>query len=108
MKIKLELPDWVDERHIRIFAGSVELVAYKLAHEDFWNIKVDRCIQCGECCTNLSELFHEPVKDGVCVHLKPVDRFGKRECAKPMLMSRMCASANSKKCKHVTYCKEKV
>ena len=77
MKIEIDLPDWVDERHIRIFAG-VELAAFKWSHEDFWKVKDGRCQQCGECCTNLKN-HTEPTINGECIHLDE-ERKGKRLC----------------------------
>ena len=70
MKIKLELPEWATERHIRVFAG-VELVAYKLAHEDKFKIKTSRCNYCGKCCTNVrvDHLFGRNPKTGNCQFL---------------------------------------
>ena len=49
MRIEIDIPDWADERHIRILAGR-ELAAAKLAHEDFWRVKDVRCNHCGKCC----------------------------------------------------------
>lgn len=48
MKIELELPDWVSERHLYILAG-IELVAFKNVGEN-WQVKVGRCSLCGKCC----------------------------------------------------------
>ena len=101
MKIELDLPDWVDERHIRIFAG-IELVAFKSATKDFWKVKVDRCIQCGECCSNLKK-HHLPTIDGRCVHL--VDEPGvpdKKRCNIALRRPRTCGD-DPKSCKHITH-----
>ncbi|NIS53446.1 MAG: hypothetical protein GWN00_39805 [Aliifodinibius sp.] len=76
MKITLELPDWCEERHIRIKAG-IELVALKLAHEDFFRVKKDRCVQCGKCCSHLNDRHFFKVIDGKCEHLKPGIEKGK-------------------------------
>ena len=62
MKIELDLPDWCDERHIRVLAG-IECVAYKRSGEDKFLIKTARCNQCGKCCKNLYErwMYYDPV-----------------------------------------------
>lgn len=55
MRIELDLPDWVDERNIHIFAG-IEEVARK--HKDApWEIKISRCSMCGRCCRKLPRSF---------------------------------------------------
>ncbi len=71
MKIELELPEWVTERHIRILAG-VELVAYKLVHEDKFKIKTSRCNFCGKCCMNVrvDHMFGRDPKTNDCRFLK--------------------------------------
>lgn len=61
MKIELDLPEWTEERHIRIFAG-LEEVARKL-HGKPLEIKVARCSQCGECC-KLDECPHLVYSEG--------------------------------------------
>lgn len=55
MKIIIELPDWVDERHISIFAG-IEEVARKRFNE-LLLVKTSRCILCGKCCMDVDENF---------------------------------------------------
>jgi len=72
MRVVLDLPDWVDERNIRIFAG-IELVAHKMHNEEVWKVKDERCNMCGLCCMKFREgRFHYfPVVDGCCIHLKP-------------------------------------
>lgn len=67
MKIELDLPDWCDERAIRVMAG-IEMVAYKIPFEN-WMIKTGRCNMCGKCCMNLTN-HPFPLIDGICVHLK--------------------------------------
>ena len=76
MKIELNLPDWVDERHIRIkrnegdievFAG-IELVAIKKAEADHVLIKDGRCSMCGVCFTELSVSHFYPLFVGNCFH----------------------------------------
>jgi hypothetical protein len=70
MRVLIDLPDWVDERHIYIFAG-VELAAQKLSFNNFWQIKDTRCNQCGKCCMNFKNIKHYyPVVNGRCVHLQ--------------------------------------
>ena len=105
MKIVLELPEWVDERHIRIFAG-VELVALKLGHEDFWKVKDTRCQRCGECCKGIKN--HKfPNINGACIHL--VDepgQPGKKKCNIVLHRPRTC-EVDPKSCKHITYKKVK-
>ena len=54
MKITFDLPDWVDERHIRVFAG-IEQVARKLKDQPP-EVKVVRCALCGKCCPNCDYL----------------------------------------------------
>lgn len=53
MRIELDLPDWVEERHIRIFAG-IEEVAKKMQGKP-WQVKVVRCNYCGRCCMNVPD-----------------------------------------------------
>jgi len=89
MRVVLDLPDWVDERNIRITAG-VELVAYKKQNEDFWRVKVDRCNMCGDCCTGWRDGFIYPVKDGVCIHLDDPDKEGRRKCKIAINRPRLC------------------
>lgn len=52
MKLTLDLPDWVDERMIRIFAG-IEEVAKRPPQTRVWEIKSQRCNWCGSCCKNV-------------------------------------------------------
>ena len=67
MRVCLDLPAWVDERNVRIFAG-IELVAR--CHKDGkWEIKVERCNQCGKCCMNLGQDHPFPIIDGQCSYL---------------------------------------
>lgn len=56
MKIELELPDWIDVKTIRIFAG-IEEVAKKQACEN-WNVKTSRCNLCGTCCGDCGHLVY--------------------------------------------------
>ena len=88
MKIGLDLPDWVDERNIRILAG-VELAAVKNHADSFFRVKVGRCNMCGDCCTGLKNHVY-PTINGECVHLKPPDEQGRRECGIPLYKSRVC------------------
>jgi hypothetical protein len=69
MEIKLKLPEWVDERALRLYAG-IELVAEKYPSEKKWRVKKDRCSQCGACCSDLDERHFYGVVDGKCEHLK--------------------------------------
>jgi len=71
MKIELELPDWVEERHLYIMAG-IETVAYKYLDQP-WKIKTGRCKSCGKCCMNFDvndSSFKDKVVDGHCIYLK--------------------------------------
>lgn len=78
MRIVLDLPDWVNERHIYVMAG-IELAAYKLYGEDKFHIKTSRCSQCGECCMNLTQSAGVPIgQDGHCLHLIAIG--SKNEC----------------------------
>ena len=100
MKFVLELPDWVDERHIRVFAG-IELAAIKLAHEDFFRVKDGRCQMCGKCCTNLRG-HTMPTINGECVHLEQPDKFGRRMCKIAIRRPFPCGN-DPKQCDHITY-----
>lgn len=68
MKIEIDIPDWVEEKHLYLFAG-IELVAYKYLNED-WKIKTSRCNMCGKCCENLkNDTAYPPVINNKCIHL---------------------------------------
>ncbi len=69
MKINIDLPNWVEERHIRIFAG-IEEVAKKYKGKP-WQIKTTRCNMCGECCMNVPKnwRFGKDKKTGWCKKL---------------------------------------
>lgn len=60
MKLELELPDWIDRRAIRVFAG-IELIAYKFPWTPLM-VKTSRCSMCGKCCmtVNCDHLEKEP------------------------------------------------
>lgn len=103
MRIELDLPDWVDERHIRIMAG-IELAAQKLSHNDFWQVKETRCNQCGKCCMNIKPHKHiYPVVDGKCIHLKKIsdDLY---ECGYALYRSRACGNDPSRHIKSGVCC----
>jgi hypothetical protein len=68
MKITLDLPEWVDERNVRVFAG-IELVARHLVHGPGWEIKTHRCSQCGRCCADLGPNHPFHTIDRQCVYL---------------------------------------
>lgn len=68
MKITLDLPEWVDERNVRVFAG-IELVA-KCSPGGRWEIKTTRCSQCGRCCSDLGPNHPFPTINRQCVHLQ--------------------------------------
>jgi hypothetical protein len=63
MKIEIEIPDWCDERHIYIMAGT-ELAAYRLAGSDLFHIKSERCANCGWCCGEHPQLIVPGQKKG--------------------------------------------
>ena len=88
MEIVLDLPDWVDERHIRIYAG-VELVAFKWEQDDFWHVKDQRCIMCGKCCNNLMSSHFCPSINGECIYLEP-EKNRKRLCRVAIDRPRSC------------------
>ena len=88
MKVVLNLPDWVDERNLRLTAG-VELVAFKPHNETVWYVKDQRCNMLGDCCTGLKNHIY-PLVDGACIHLKAPDKQGKRMCGIPLYRSRLC------------------
>jgi MinD superfamily P-loop ATPase len=88
MKVVLDLPDWVDERNLRLTAG-VELVAVKAHNHDYWRVKDERCNMCGDCCTGLKNHIY-PTVNGDCIHLKSPDGKGRRFCAIPLYRSRLC------------------
>lgn len=68
MRINLKLPKWVEERHIRIFAG-IEEVAKKLKGKR-WQIKVSRCNMCGRCCMDVPDNWrHGKAENGWCKNL---------------------------------------
>lgn len=69
MDVNLKLPDWVEERHIRVFAG-IEEVAKKY-HGKSWQVKIVRCQRCGTCCKHVSKNWHfgKDSKTGWCSKL---------------------------------------
>ena len=79
IKIELELPDWVEGKHIYIMAG-IELAAYKHLNKP-WKVKTGRCNMCGKCCMNFKrdrDTFPR-IKDGKCEFLIP-DGKDKKVC----------------------------
>ena len=81
MKVELDLPDWVDERHIYIVSG-IEMVAYSLYGERKWYVKTDRCNMCGKCCTTSpKEYLPFPRNEkGDCIHLRKSKKGDYGEC----------------------------
>ena len=70
MKIVLDIPDWVEGKHLYVMAG-IELVAYKYLHQP-WKVKTSRCNLCGKCCMDFkSETKGYQIVGGRCVHLEP-------------------------------------
>ena len=100
MRIELDLPDWVDERHIRIYAG-IELAAIKRSHEDFWRVKDVRCQQCGECCTNIKNHVL-PTNNGVCIYLVDEPGTGRKKCDIALHRPRHCGD-DPPSCEHITH-----
>ena len=71
MRIELDLPDWVDERHIYVMAG-IELAAYRIVGKS-WMVKTNKCSECGKCCEEFKKNRigrFPPTVDGKCVYLK--------------------------------------
>ena len=108
MKVVLDLPNWANERNIRVTAG-IELVASKAHNEDFWRVKDGRCNMCGDCCASLKNHTY-PVVNGACIHLKEPNAKGERFCDIPLHRSRLCDN-DPKEGKHercsITYKKVK-
>ena len=99
MKIELELPDWVDEKHIYIMAG-LEMVAYKHIKQPM-KIKVSRCSMCGKCCEDLNnQSDFPPVIDGRCVYLKKDG--DKKVCSLGVSRPLSCCFANLRETKGCT------
>ena len=67
MEIKINLPNWTEERTIYIMAG-IELVAYKVRGKG-WKVKIERCNMCGDCCTKVKG-HPFPTIDGKCIYLQ--------------------------------------
>jgi hypothetical protein len=68
MRVEIDLPDWCNERHIYVIAGT-ELAAYKEAQEGVFHVKTSRCNNCGLCCMGLPE-GHVPTDgEGTCLYL---------------------------------------
>ena len=70
MRVEVNLPDWVDERNVRIFAG-IEEVAHRYAGKK-WQVKKVRCNLCGKCCMDIPGpwIHGRDEKTGYCKHLK--------------------------------------
>ena len=91
-KFTIELPEWTEERTLRLHAG-VELAAEKYPWEEYWRVKDKRCTRCGECCRNIKERSSHPYPliDGACIHLVPepgtTDKF---RCDIALYRSRVC------------------
>lgn len=71
MKLRLDLPEWVEERNVRVMAGY-ELVAYRLQGEKVFHLKTARCSHCGDCCRGLSKNWRYGTtgEDRTCVYLE--------------------------------------
>ena len=72
MKIEIDIPDEFAERQLTLVAGQRELAAFKLPNNDYWEIKIVRCNNCGDCCMGLcwKKEPYNPDKDGKCSKLK--------------------------------------
>lgn len=68
MKIEIEIPDDYIKRNLYIFAG-LEPVARKRG--DYWEVKINKCNRCGECCKKITDSNGHPFAgpDG-CIHLQ--------------------------------------
>lgn len=95
MKITLDLPDWVDERNLRIFAG-MEPVAIRRPGGQ-WQIKTSRCSQCGRCCTNLGPNHMFPLIHGQCIYLtkQPGKHNPRWDCGLGLARPYACCAATS-------------
>ena len=65
--VKVELPDWCEERDTIILAG-IECAAIRIAATGKLYHKIGRCSMCGECCKATEGQHFFPVVDGYCVH----------------------------------------
>lgn len=66
MKIEIEVDDRYSERNLWVFAG-LEPVARRRAGGE-WEVKVQPCSRCGECCAAIREDHPLGTEDG-CRHL---------------------------------------
>ncbi len=53
MRLEIDLPDWVENLNIYIFA-DFELAAKKITTKN-WEVKVEPCSHCGDCCKNITD-----------------------------------------------------
>lgn len=101
MKIELEIPDWVEGKHLYLLAGQ-ELVAYKYLDVP-WQIKDGRCNMCGKCCESFPKNRtdnREPKSiNGRCVHLQD-NEDGTKTCSLGIYRPYKCVIAlnNEKEC----------
>ena len=54
--MKIDLPEWTDERNIYIFAGIEAVIKRDLGQ---WYIKTERCNKCGKCCKGCEHLVYK-------------------------------------------------
>jgi hypothetical protein len=82
MRIVLEISDEYANKRLLLIAGSKEAVASKNPWDDFWEVKVARCNNCGECCLGLThkDWPFNIDDEGRCEKLKE-DRDGKWKCS---------------------------
>lgn len=64
MRVELDLPDWVMGRRLIILAGMEE-VAHKMPRKS-WQVKVNRCVNCGKCCKDCEYLESYPGNKKIC------------------------------------------
>lgn len=98
IKIELELPDWVEGKHIYIMAG-IELAAYKHLNKP-WKVKTGKCNMCGKCCEDITGKF-PPSKEGTCIYLEN-DGKDKKRCSLAINRPFRCCIGTSNNVKECT------
>lgn len=74
------------------------MAAYKLHGENSWNVKVERCNQCGKCCSEFKR-FYFPVEHGVCTYL-----LKNNTCSLGVARPHVCGTSLTRKSKDRPYC----
>lgn len=79
MKIQIDIPDWAKKENLYLVSRT-ELVAFKMASDKKWKVKIERCNKCGKCCmVHPKEGSYFSTKaDGSCIHL--VEDGGNKIC----------------------------